>query len=1368
LNLDKDVVLIEKSLGDGSSIDRVSGSQTFRVIVKDANITGNPMVNVTEETKPINGSFYFSTDSAPTWDWGHIEQISGTNGQLETSHDPNCSYERGIQYWYAEIKNNDCYHDKEMPHGAGENTYYITGQLFVDIYEPLEDSEWNVTDLIDLGWNVYSDCYGIGPYSSENGNITGVTNTINLNHLGNTTSCDNINDPLSDGNYNCTWDSTSQAEGNWTVNLTAQLTNYNQNFTSYPNWFYLDNLHANLTNLFVTPSSGGWGTNYTYNITVTDNENDETSCQLYVNTTSGWTYKGIDTITPPGNCSISVDDYTCADQSSAEFYFIINDTYNTLNTSETLGETSGPTIGKNDVDFTLIEGNNSFVNRSDGSILGITQNFVLWVNDTTRNSNPLENTNGTIWITTDQNNFDSGNDTQTNQTGHLEIYFNPDCSYSPGQQYWIGGIRDDICYNEANTSINYTINVLGNITNYKIQPNGEKFLRGEENITIEINATSDCPSETLDTDVFVNLTYDNETGQSIACTPVTNEGSANYTCEFNTTGLRTRWHDIIVNTSKADYNNKSTTYSNAFWIETRPYMTIFNMTPLSDGWGKTRRFWVYSYDDDNDTLDVDLWYRMDGDPYLGNTSTNSSEDGHFKNLTFSLPGGGSTFDGGDIGLWYYKFNMTDLDGYTNETSEGTFTIEKDDTWVEYKHGNNTIVNRSAPPGSPYYSTVLGIRLWDIDIDPDDPLDYKFIRFFIANGTDGYEAHPSTRQQTNNNAYYNYTFYLYGNGNYDKCNYPVGPHNWTASMQGSEYTQYNMTNMSEYATITIVTTPLEARIESPYNQTRRKGTDPVFVKANVSDDCGLVSGANITIAIRSFGEDRATCCDSGCDATIYDEGNGTYNCTFSASTIDSLPSYGTYNLTVNATKQYYNDSLTWEHDLAFRLLSQPQIKDLSATPSGSGDTSGGWGETWEFQADVFDDDNDNLTVYLWFNYTGEWELADSQIWDNPGWEEPVTFPGHTFFCNHSVDLGTKFFKINASDVYGYNNNTEISTFTLVADDTIVDTYLSTSTIDLNREGSDSITLWAKFLDVDRASNPVANATNSTVWITYNGVDELVFSNQTDENGNITYYFDPNCSYETGIQTWKAGVINDVCYQNSPQPGDTLTIYGQLKNNLTLPLNGSEWNVTDSIIINFTTLSDCSDYISSENPVTSTSDRSIELSLDGSSWQECTSQDLGQGWVNCTWDSTNQDEGWWDIRANSSKQYYNDNSTIYTDRFWLENKNTTSENYSVAPSQGGWTRLYNYSVDLYDPEIDEVNCSLYVSKDDGNTWLYKGSMNVSGNGTCWITVHDFTCQDIGDDNKYKFELKNGEQANYRNTTIQDGPILNTSVVEVFNLT
>jgi len=107
---------------------------------------------------------------------------------------------------------------------------------------------------------------------------------------------------------------------------------------------------------------------------------------------------------------------------------------------------------------------------------------------------------------------------------------------------------------------------------------------------------------------------------------------------------------------------------------------------------------------------------------------------------------------------------------------------------------------------------------------------------------------------------------------------------------------------------------------------------------------------------------------------------------------------------------------------------------------------------------------------------------------------------------------------------------------------------------------------------------------------------------------------------------------------------------LKNVLTQPAYNSIFNVTQQIPINFTTLSDCSNERNDENPVINASSFTIELRSPLGTYELCSPvSNSYAGWYNCTWNSTAKKEGYWSIRVNSTKNYFNPNSTLYTDWF-----------------------------------------------------------------------------------------------------------------------
>ena len=126
-------------------------------------------------------------------------------------------------------------------------------------------------------------------------------------------------------------------------------------------------------------------------------------------------------------------------------------------------------------------------------------------------------------------------------------------------------------------------------------------------------------------------------------------------------------------------------------------------------------------------------------------------------------------------------------------------------------------------------------------------------------------------------------------------------------------------------------------------------------------------------------------------------------------------------------------------------------------------------------------------------------------------------------------------------------------------------------------------------------------------------------------------------------------SDSCYSSAYHgaASASIDVVGQLKNNLYLPTDGAECNVTAGVAVRFNVSSDCAGEGLLNESITS-----LEMMGPSSQIWGCTpiyNETTNQGWYNCTWDSTDREEGYWSIRLNSSRTYYNDNSTTYND--WL---------------------------------------------------------------------------------------------------------------------
>ena len=288
-------------------------------------------------------------------------------------------------------------------------------------------------------------------------------------------------------------------------------------------------------------------------------------------------------------------------------------------------------------------------------------------------------------------------------------------------------------------------------------------------------------------------------------------------------------------------------------------------------------------------------------------------------VTFSYSGFGED----DVGKWQYKLNVTDfisgIAGYDswvyNETPINNFTLQPDDINLTYVAGNNSVVNRSIAPS--ISSAVLSVMIYDINRNT-----------VLSGGVGGSAKFYVTTDPYNSNSFIldksgvvvsgtpgfvNETF-----PTSIPCSYGIGPLRWRVEYSGSAYKD---TNSSDFY-LNMTTYPLQVNILGPNNQTFRKNLDSIPYAGNVSDDCSGVSGAAITF--QGLPSAPWTSCSG---ASVTDSGNGTYNCSV-VSSIAASPTR--YNLTMNATKQYYNSSATANKVDSFWIVTNPQLSGESVT------------------------------------------------------------------------------------------------------------------------------------------------------------------------------------------------------------------------------------------------------------------------------------------------------------------------------------------------------------------------------------------------------------------------------------------------------
>ncbi|UCC91533.1 MAG: hypothetical protein JSV39_04455, partial [Candidatus Aenigmatarchaeota archaeon] len=1041
---------------DPISIDR-EGSNTgeFRIRVRDADNDTYVPVNV-------NTSFWFSPNNDFNEYGPPYDNQTYSGGYARYHFDPNCNYQTGQQFWMAGVRNDQCYLDENFtdpPYGPGSRQFDIIGQLKNWIVTPnwtAGQPQFNVTNQIPVRFNVTSECSN---QPSENP-ISGVTRSLELQAPNASWETPYSPDEYQSGFYNYTWDSTEKDEGNWSIRINTSIDDYNPNSTYLPDWFWLENIPPeNVTSPSVSPSSDGWTRWFNFTIQINDPENDTTNCTLWVSTDNGgnWTDKGMDTLADgTGVCEVIVNDFNESDvnftagfDTDNYFFFQIMDEENEWNTSNV----SGPVLEPANITIYYMAGNNSEVSvtydSSDSTL------FLLNVSDDDNQSVPVP-MNVTIYVQLNDTHWDWGNTSKTNSSGHRAYYFAPNCSYEPGIRKWYAESTD--VYYEQEKTENFTVMMNGSLVNTLITPQGLEVLRGF-NVTIQVKVNDSCGENITDANLTMRM-VSNKTGENFTCDDITHVGDGYYNCTFNTSAnpdvMPAKGYEIIINSSKESYVSDTISVncssSSSFFIETEPVIenNSWSLTPSDDwGWGETYTFTVNVSDEDEDNMTVKIWVNVRGG--WDNIYTNSTVKGVNQTVTYVY----DAFDNDDIGDRQYVINVTD-DGdypqtggssYNDTTPYENFTLDQDNVSFQILLGYEDIVQRVTG------SFTFRVRVWDIDKDPNETTSDVKGRFWYTK--DGGNWTESTERFSDPDT--NLTFSS-SEISFD-CTFLVRPQWWKAGIyENAYYKDTNTTNISW----TIVTTPLNATMWLSSDHYLR-GKDNITATANISesDGCGQVSGACVFFNIT---QENERCPLAGCAPEI---NNGIYQCNVTPNRHSGWTSGIWYNVTTNVTKNHYNGTaLLGNESELFYLATNPYFSSLQAIRSGGAGSTGGWGETWEFRADLYDPDYDDNNVSLYANLTGGWEKINESLDRSPGL---VRFLGHQFNCSvlQGQTSSQKQFNFTSIDVWNYTN-TSVANFTLEKDDTSP-TRVTPAGVTINRDFDDNETLEIYIRDTDNGSS-----------------------------------------------------------------------------------------------------------------------------------------------------------------------------------------------------------------------------------------------------------------------------------------------------------
>ncbi|MCK4496686.1 MAG: hypothetical protein KAU24_00705, partial [Candidatus Aenigmarchaeota archaeon] len=549
----------------------------------------------------------------------------------------------------------------------------------------------------------------------------------------------------------------------------------------------------------------------------------------------------------------------------------------------------------------------------------------------------------------------------------------------------------------------------------------------------------------------------------------------------------------------------------------------------------------------------------------------------------------------------FKFNATDNQNtpkvggnqYNDSILGYNYTVEKDDMNITYISGNESFVWRN---GTDEVTFSIEIRSIDQNNRLMTPGEANATVWVTKNHDQANFSNVTDEGGISNgaNGLVDYDFNPDGS-----CEFDVGIQYWVIGTQNNiKFKDTNSTTQWFE-----IWSYLNGTINTPNGEGyERKAGNNVPMNFTAYDECqNPVSGLKYK-KIWLFGPQNYTV-ENG---SITDNGDGTYFHNWST-TVPSPKAMGNYNMTVVINKSYYIEENLTRYS-AFDIATGPQLQ-YPSPPIYTSSGDGGWGETWEFKVQCRDEEGDTFNISLWKRRgnTTEWEfygIQSCQSW--PTWSTK-TFIINDFDCSNVTPSGEySWFKFNTSDQWNFSAETSEQDFIIYRDDInviITDGYQVN--IDRNGTGStynDTELFAVQINDTDRGNIHVEENVSGRFYITTDGTTfNSVLTNQTNASGHLNYNFNPDCTYGFGPQKWIGGTYNDSCYEdkNSSASGHDFTIYGQLKNNIDIPTQGSNFNVTDNITIRLNVTSDCS----AEGRINQTNVY-IELRSPYGNWTNCT--------------------------------------------------------------------------------------------------------------------------------------------------------------------
>ncbi|RLI99306.1 MAG: hypothetical protein DRP08_07290, partial [Candidatus Aenigmatarchaeota archaeon] len=605
----------------------------------------------------------------------------------------------------------------------------------------------------------------------------------------------------------------------------------------------------------------------------------------------------------------------------------------------------------------------------------------------------------------------------------------------------------------------------------------------------------------------------------------------NYTVSDEGVGVDTCWYSVDGGANQTLPNCQNTTFSVA-----------------TDG---THYVTVYANDTAGNVNSSTRYFSVDSTP--PNISIQLPEDKIYDYKT-NLPLNYTVTDNFDVDTCWYS-----VDGGANQTlpncQNTTFDVTTDGSHYVTVYANDTAGNVNSSTRY-FYVDSHAPRYSQIQINetepviPGTPVEFSV---FWNDTFDGFSSNLShwifswTGEQGQCGVWVNKSPVAFGNvaeawSNHSEVVHCTPSFKWKIYANDS-VGHWNVTPEQEVITdnLPIVEKP-RTYSESLVEKTSFEQNEKVVIRVNVTDPDGAEQIDKVLINITSANGSLVV--ENAEMVNVSSITNGyvfEYNYTLTNLLSNE---FGTWQIDVFANDTY---SQSDSNSSTFEVINTP--------PSLEGifyecEDDCGWGEKWTYKVNLTEPNNNTVNVSFWYSYDGlTWVYKNSEVITCPPsgcYDIVINFsydPGW-----QASDVGTRYFKFNASDGAGGTNETSQSV--LVQKDDAIAVIINGSDVIARRWGEEKALFRIRINDTDR-NVWVEEGVNCTFYFTKNGLTySASLENQTDSLGYCSIYLKPDCSYSVGAQHWKGG-ITDSAYKLWNTTEQNYSVKGRLVINIESP-------------------------------------------------------------------------------------------------------------------------------------------------------------------------------------------------------------------------